>query len=240
MTTYSPTNSSTVIARPDETTANWTWWTSARWGPIWAGVVAAIGTQFVLTLLGIAIGMSVAGPVDVPTTPEVETLGMAAAIWWVVSGLVSFAVGGMVLGRLSRLAPACPLHLNAFAMWAVVAIFGFAVIWSGAGIVSDAASPLAALSVREAPTEAQLLEMTRGTSANTDATASAVTPAEREELAAAARTHAESAREAAQTASWWAVIAMLLGIGASLAGAAIGAKASERAVWIGPRVPVTT
>lgn len=238
--TYAPTDSSAVITRSDEVTSNGTWWTTARWGPIWAGVVASIGTQFVLTLLGIAIGMSVTGPVDVPTTPEVETLGMAAAIWWVVSGLVSLAVGGMVLGRLSRLAPACPLHLNALAMWAVVAIFGFAVIWSGAGIASDAASPLAALSVREAPTDAQLLEMTRGNTANTDAAASAVTPADREELAAAARVHAESAREAAQTASWWAVIAMLLGIGASLAGASIGAKASERTVWVSPRVPVTT
>jgi len=204
-------------------------WSSTSWGAIIAGVACAIGVQFVLTLLGVAIGISSTGPVDEPNTAAVETIGMGAAIWWLVSGTLSIAVGGMVLGRLSRFGRGCSLHLNALAMWSVIAIFGFGVIWSGMGMASDAASPLATLAVREAPTQEQLIAMTT-TPVDGAAGSGRSVEVNREQLAATARAHAESTREAAATAAWWAFIAMLAGIGAALGGAYVTAQPVDRRV----------
>ncbi|MBC7771679.1 MAG: hypothetical protein H7210_04215 [Pyrinomonadaceae bacterium] len=199
-------------------------WSQTSWGSILAGVVCAIGLQFIFTLLGLAIGVSSAGPVDDPATVTVEGLGMAAAGWWLITGAISLMIGGVITGKLSGLSRSCELHLNALAMWAVVAIFGFGVIWSGAGIVSDAASPLATLAIRSAPTQAEYETMA---GIPTDAARSPdgrlTDSAQREQARAVVKNHAEETRQAAQGAAWWAVGAMLLGVLAALVGAWVGA-----------------
>lgn len=205
-------------------------WSQTSWGAVVAGVVTAIGLQFLMTVLGMALGLS-AGSAESTSDSSIGSIGMVAGLWWLFSGTVSLAVGGMVLGRLWSGVGGCELRLHALALWGVVAIFGFMVIWTGAGIASNAVSPLATVVGRDTPSTS---------SRTTDPSRmKEFQPESAEERTA----RVELARQAARTASWWSVVGMLLGAGATVGGAMLAAQASRdaRAVGIGyGRVAPTT
>jgi hypothetical protein len=66
-----------------------------RWGPIVAGVFTALTTLVVMTVLGLAIGLSAFEPDEAGST----TVGTAAAIWGILSAVLAFFLGGWVAGR---------------------------------------------------------------------------------------------------------------------------------------------
>lgn len=80
---------------------------SARWGPIWAGLITAITTFLLLQLLAIGLGLVGIGP---------ET-GSA----WVpaIVGLIAFFTGGAVAGMTSSVRGAATGFLNGFLVWAL-------------------------------------------------------------------------------------------------------------------------
>ncbi|MBO0952948.1 YrzE family protein [Fibrella forsythiae] len=70
------------------------------WSAIFAGVLVAIVTQMLLTLLGLGIGL---GTIDATEEQNPTAgLGTGSAIWYIISSLVSLAVGGWVAGRLAN------------------------------------------------------------------------------------------------------------------------------------------
>ena len=75
-----------------------------RWGPIVAGLLTALTSLLLLSLLGLAIGLTVvnAGTAAAQGGPPAET-GPASAIWAAISGLLSFLLGGYVAGRTASL-----------------------------------------------------------------------------------------------------------------------------------------
>ena len=81
---------------------------SARWGPIWAGLITAITTFLLLQLLAIGIGLVGIGP---------NNTGSA----WVpaIVGLIAFFTGGAVAGMTSAVRGAATGFLNGFLVWAL-------------------------------------------------------------------------------------------------------------------------
>lgn len=69
------------------------------WGAIIAGLVFALVTQFVLSLLGVAIGASTFEPYNAEN--QAKGFGIGAAIWVGLSSIISIFVGAWVAGRLS-------------------------------------------------------------------------------------------------------------------------------------------
>jgi hypothetical protein len=69
-----------------------------QWGPILGGIVAALATFLLLTVLGIALGASVLGPRD-----EAGEIGTWAAIWGAFSIIAAFFVGGWIAARTAAL-----------------------------------------------------------------------------------------------------------------------------------------
>src|SRR5829696_10245725 len=65
-----------------------------QWGPIIAGVLAAIVTFLLLTILGVALGASVLDPAN--TAGEIGTW---AAIWGAISAIAAFFIGGWIAAR---------------------------------------------------------------------------------------------------------------------------------------------
>jgi hypothetical protein len=65
-----------------------------QWGPVVAGVLAAIVVFLLLTILGIALGASVLDPAN--TAGEIGTW---AAVWGAVTAIVSFLIGGWIAAR---------------------------------------------------------------------------------------------------------------------------------------------
>ncbi|MGB3682828.1 MAG: hypothetical protein WA990_10130 [Rubrobacteraceae bacterium] len=81
---------------------------SARWGPIWAGLIAALTTFLLLQLLAIGIGIVGIGP---------NNTGGA----WVsaILGLIAFFIGGAVAGMTSSVRGPVPGLINGFLVWAL-------------------------------------------------------------------------------------------------------------------------
>jgi len=66
------------------------------WGGVWSGFLIAVGVFMLLTVLGLAIGISSA---DIGQGANPTGLGIGAAIWSGLTLLVALFVGGMVATR---------------------------------------------------------------------------------------------------------------------------------------------
>ena len=111
---------------------------SVRWGPIVAGLVTALTTFLLLSLLGVGIGLTAADPAS--TSTDAQTLGIGGAAVAAVIGLVAFFLGGVVAARTSAAVGRPAGALNGFLVWAlgvivvlVLAALGLSTILGAAG-----------------------------------------------------------------------------------------------------------
>lgn len=103
------------------------------WGAVFAGLVVALVVQFILSLLGIGIGMGMIDPLEEQN--PLSGLGTGALIWWVVTILIALFTGGYVSGRLAGMprTPDSVLHgLLTFSLFTLVSTY---IITSSVGSV---------------------------------------------------------------------------------------------------------
>jgi hypothetical protein len=71
-----------------------------RWGPILAGVLAALTTMFLLGLAGIAAGLTAVDPNAAGNDPNLRSdAARNALLWSALTAVVSFFVGGYVASK---------------------------------------------------------------------------------------------------------------------------------------------
>jgi hypothetical protein len=71
-----------------------------RWGPIIAGLATALTSLLMLSLLGLAVGLTVVNAGTAAAQGNVpDALGRNSAIWGAVSALIAFFLGGFLAGR---------------------------------------------------------------------------------------------------------------------------------------------
>jgi hypothetical protein len=92
-----------------------------QWGPIVAGVLAAIVVFLLLTILGFALGASVLDPAN--TAGEIGTW---AAIWGAISAIVAFFIGGWIAARTAAVDGAFAGTINGLMVGAAGLLF---IIW---------------------------------------------------------------------------------------------------------------
>ena len=112
------------------------------WGAVFAGVVIALIVQFLLTLLGVAIG---AATVDMAggNNPAASTFSIIGAVWYALSGIVSAFAGGFVSSRLSGKPLATSGALHGLTTWAVTTlVILFLITTAIGGLVGGAMSGL--------------------------------------------------------------------------------------------------
>ncbi len=98
-----------------------------QFGPIIAGVLTAIATLLILTVLGLAIGASALEPRDVG-----DGIGTAAAIWGIVSALIAFFLGGWVAAKTAAVAGAGSGMINGLMVGAAILVI---ILWlTGSGV----------------------------------------------------------------------------------------------------------
>ena len=85
-----------------------------RWGAIIGGLVGGTATYLLLSLLGVAIGLTA---VDPQAAEPVGGVPLATGIWTGISMLVGAFVGGYVAGRMSGLARSVDGMLHGFVSW---------------------------------------------------------------------------------------------------------------------------
>ncbi len=100
-----------------------------RWGPIWAGLLTAIGTFLLLSLLATAIGAQTfdTGAANAGSTGR--GLGIATAI----IGLLSFLLGGFVAARTAAVHGRGNGLLNGWLVWALGTLLILALAAFGLG-----------------------------------------------------------------------------------------------------------
>ncbi len=97
-----------------------------RWGAVLAGVAVGISVQLVLTLLGIASGLSMT------SVQQGEAPGTGALVYAGLSMLVSALIGAYVAGRMSGLKRKTDGILHGVVSWAVTTLL-FVVLATSAG-----------------------------------------------------------------------------------------------------------
>ena len=216
-----PRTSSPVAAAPATASATVTTPTDrVRWGPVIAGLLTALSTLVVLTVLGAAITASTYDGDD-----TARNYGIRAGVWGAISALIAFALGGFVAARTAAVRGKNNGLLNGAMVW--VAAVPLLVYMVGTGV---SAAARAANSV--AQTASQTAAAAASTPQGQDAAqrqgeqvqqrvnemvnqgqAQANDPATRERAAAAARKTA-----------WGTLISLLLAMAASALGGWMGAR----------------
>lgn len=100
------------------------------WGAIFAGVVVALATLAVLSILGLALGFSL---VEVGEQNPMNGALTTAGIWQFVAQIVSLLVGGYVAARLAGLLPQGAAILHGAVVWGLATIVA---IWIATSAVS--------------------------------------------------------------------------------------------------------
>jgi hypothetical protein len=213
------------------------------WGAIFAGLIVALVLQVVLSVLGIAIGLTVWEPGD-----PAAGLGIGAGIWMAVAVLLSLFAGGIVTGRLAGVLTPGDGALHGAVMWGLSVLLtlwltaaGVSMILggafqlvgtaagAGAGLVGEDAAAVGLEALVRDDREAVIQGVAQRTGLTRQEAERVVRDIEQQyaamevDTAAIRRTAGDVAGGVAEGA-WWALLAMVLSAGAAAGGAAITSK----------------
>lgn len=118
-TTASPTRTVTELSPMTE--ANTILMNKVSWGAIFAGVVVALVTQILLTMLGVGIGIATLDP-GTADNPAASSFSIGAGIWYVVTGILASFVGGYIAARLSGKTTPTTGALHGLTTWALTTL----------------------------------------------------------------------------------------------------------------------
>ena len=139
------------------------------WGAIFAGAIAALATLLLLSLLGAAVGGSTINPAQGDQPGQGTAIG--AAMWFVVSMLLSLFCGGWVAGRMAGIPNKRDGALHGFITWGVASLALVYMLSSAVGsmlggaasILGHSASLVTQGAKASAPAAAQIMAQATGT-----------------------------------------------------------------------------
>ena len=195
-----------------------------RWGPILAGVFAAMTAVAVLSTLGAAIGMSAYDRGD-----DARSFGVGAGIWGGITMLLAFALGGWLTARSAAvrgrdngllngvMVAGVGIPLIMFVLGSASALMGHAELSNGRDTQAEVRA------TNQGPGAALDGAMQAGASMSPNSNGGGGDVATQDRAA-----QAEQAAESGSRAAWGTLIALLLAIGAAAAGGYLGARGTDR------------
>jgi hypothetical protein len=215
------------------------------WGAIFAGAIIALATQLVLTLIGAAVGLASLDPAT-GQNPSGTTLGIGAAVWLVISSLVSLFLGGYA-GR-----PGGTFNgwLHGLATWATMTMLTILLLMTAAGGLIGTASGLANFAVSNSDkvsrtqlppaVQQQIDQLTAQARQSADQAATQAQQTTPEQKNAEARQLAERAAKDGAVGTGAAALGLILGAVAAAFGGKTGERYPVREMHIDERRTVTT
>lgn len=196
-----------------------------RWGPIWAGIFTSVSVLFLLSLLGIAVGLSA-----YDATENARGFGIGAGIWQMLSVVLAFLAGGWVAGKTSDWNARRTGWLNGALVWAVAIPLILLLLTSGVSGIAGMAGNMAAQIL---PQQQRQQYQARGTAGqdNMAQQASAQLQQAGESVRGAVtgeRPPDESTVNRAQAVAWWTFGSFAIGLLAAGLGGYLGAKSLRR------------
>ena len=181
-----------------------------HWGPIVAGLLTALTTLLMLSLLGLAIGLTTvnAGTAAAQGGPPPDA-GRNSAIWAGVSGILSFLLGGYVAGRTAALFNRGWGALNGALVFMLAVPLILWLAGQGLGTVLGSLGNLSG-ALASNPGAAQAAQ---SAAAQAQASAQTIQPVD-----------VARAAEGARNTAWGTLLGTLLGLGASALGGFLGTR----------------
>lgn len=197
------------------------------WGAVFAGLVVATALQIVLTLLGAAIGFSAWQPGE-----SAKALGIGAAVWAIISVLVSLFLGGRTTGWLAGILTRTDAILHGILLWGLSTILTVWLLASGVRALAGGATGLmgnvlgvGAQAASQVAGGAAASPSGRAAAENLAESAESLVRANRESaesladtLGARATAVARDVEGAAGTGAWLALLALGLSLAAAVGG----------------------
>jgi len=212
------------IGRADDTYAEFG--LPASWGAVAGGAVAALSIQLVLTLLGVGAGVLMASP----STSD-GAMGSAAISWMIVSGIVSFGIGGMVASCMSGAVQMRDGAFRGALAWALAAVFATAVsALAGSATLGGVASAAAAVApmVDRVGIDSQPATPRNSTAAEASGADGSTADGVLRLSATEATIAAQRTADALAKASLWMGIAFALSLTSAAIGGVLGTGRHER------------
>lgn len=178
-----------------------------QFGPIVAGILTAIATLLILTVLGLAVGSSALEPRDSGTT-----IGTSAAIWGIVSALIAFFLGGWVAAKTAAVAGAGSGMINGLMVGAAILTI---VLWlTGSGVsailgtLGSNIGDITTVVQEEAGSAAEVEEQAGDVQADVEEQIEEIDP--------------QAAFDTVQDGAWWTLLGLILPLAASGLGGLVG------------------
>ena len=89
------------------------------WGSIIAGLVVALGAWVLLTILGLAVGLS---SVDPSHPASLRTGGMVSGVWSLIVAFVALLIGGLVAARTAGIVSRPTGAIHGVVLWALATV----------------------------------------------------------------------------------------------------------------------
>jgi len=202
-----------------------------RWGPVLAGLFAALATLVTLSVLGLAIGASAFDPGD-----NGSTFGLGAGIWGAVSTLIAFLVGGWMAARTAAVGGRSGGVLNGAMVWFVAIPLLIYALGSGIGaiartlgnVANTAAQVTAPVAGQAAEEAANNPQVQASAAAGADAVASAAAGAldQVQQQASDPRTQEQIANTIRDNA-WRTLLGLGLAAAAAIGGGILGSRRED-------------
>jgi len=178
-----------------------------RWSSILAGLFSALATLLVLSLLGVAVGLTAAsgdpnGGV-VGATGKASNYGTGAAIWAAATALIAFFIGGYVAAHTAGIRGKENGWINGALVWAITLPL---LLWLASSGASGFLNAIGFNLQGFTNNLSNAVNSTGGNPVNTDPAA------------------AQQATETARNGAWGALIALLLGLAAASVGGWLGGR----------------
>jgi heme A synthase len=174
-----------------------------QFGPILAGILTAIATLLILTVLGLAVGSSALEPRD-----NGETIGTAAAIWGIASALIAFFLGGWVAAKTAAVAGAGSGLINGLMVGAAILAIVLWLTGSGvSGILGTIGSNIG-----------DITSLVQGQAGSTGGAEQQAENVQNQ----VAQVDPKQAFDTVQDSAWWTLLGLILPLAASALGGLLG------------------
>ncbi|MFT3786845.1 MAG: hypothetical protein QM770_11880 [Tepidisphaeraceae bacterium] len=207
-----------------------------RWGPVIAGLFGTLSVLAVLSVLGLAIGLS-----TVDRNSDAGNYGIGAGIWGAISALIAFAFGGWLAARSSAVVGRNNGLLQGSMVWMVTIGLLIYVVAGGIGSLfratASAVTQTASTAVGQATGNTVSNSSPSGSNSVDDAanraSDAAQRTADRTRNAANDLTRNTDAGDLERLAgnsargAWGTLISMLLGLAAAAIGGYLGARHTD-------------
>jgi hypothetical protein len=196
-----------------------------RWGPIIAGVIIALVTQGLLTLFGLAVGLTALNPMQ---QADYSGFGIGSGIWLIVSSLISVFVGAWSASWLANILHRPDGVVHGILTWGLYMVLTLFLIGTGIGNIMGGAFSLLNSAVTgasqgvasnvDSPREVSTIQQRVQQMAGNQEQEQATSPGER----LAAERQAEQVSDVASRIAWTAFLATLLSLIAGAVGGLTG------------------